>query len=312
MHAPEQAPQDPAPSPTPPRWAHRLAWANLVAQIGIIVTGGAVRLTGSGLGCSTWPQCEPGAFTPQFHEATSAHAYIEFGNRMVTGVLGVIALALALTVWRDRGQPGWYRRLALVPLAGVVAQALIGGVTVLAKLHPAVVGVHMLVSLALVAASAVLVARAPWAPSRAPVALRTSRLANALVVAGGVLMVLGIVVTGAGPHGGDEEYAYRYAIDPVLAARAHAGAVWVFVALVAACLWALRRDAVPRGVWRAWSVLAGVTLAQGLIGYVQYFTGLPEVVVGTHLLGTGVLAAALAWARAAIRPDAGPSSPGRG
>lgn len=312
---PDREPGPPGPRPTPrdrSAWVHRLVWANLVAQIGIIVTGGAVRLTGSGLGCSTWPQCEPGAFTPRFHQATSAHTYIEFGNRTVTGVLLVISLALAVTVWRDRTQATWYRRLALVPLAGVVAQAVIGGITVLVKLNPAVVGVHMLVSLTLVAASAVLVSRGPWAPPRAAVGARAVLLANVLVAVGGVLMVLGIVVTGAGPHGGDDEYAYRYAIDPVLAAKAHAGAVWVFVALVGACLWTLRSEAVPAAVRRAWYALAVVTLAQGLIGYVQYFTGLPEVVVGTHLLGTGVLAATLAWARAALRRDASLPTPARG
>lgn len=288
----------PAPTRTA-AWTRRALWANVAAQIGIIVTGGAVRLTGSGLGCSTWPQCEPGSFTPEFHAETSIHSYVEFGNRTLTGVLAVIALLLLWLVHRERWRPTWYRRLAVVPIAGVALQGVIGGVTVLAKLHPAVVGLHMLVSLALVAASTVLLVRDADVPEPGPapaVASRTRRTAAALTVVGAVVMVLGVVVTGAGPHGGDDEHAYRYAVDPVLVAKAHAWAVWVFVALLAACLWWLRHDGVPARTRRAWWVLLAVTLAQALVGYVQYFTGLPEVVVGVHMLGTGVLAASLTWA----------------
>jgi len=133
------------------------------------------------------------------------------------------------------------------------------------------------------------------------VARPTLLAAQALLGVGAVLMVLGTVTTGAGPHGGDEEVAYRYAVDPVLAAKAHAGAVWAFVLLVLACLWLLRREGADGAVRRAWLVLLGVTLAQGLVGYVQYFTGLPEVLVGVHLLGTGALTAALTWAYCRLR-----------
>ena len=303
---PDREPAPPLDGPTPPGTSpgvRRLVWANLVAQIGIIVTGGAVRLTGSGLGCSTWPQCEPGEFTPQFHEATSAHTYIEFGNRTVTGILVVIAAMLLVVVRRDRTLPAWYRRLAVVPIAGVVAQALIGGITVLMKLDPAVVGLHMLVSLLLVAASTALVARRPGAPPRIILESLGGRLVQALTAVAVLLMVLGIVTTGAGPHGGDEDYAVRYAIDPVLAAKLHAGAVWVFGALLLASLVALARTrAVDRAAMRPWWALLGVTVLQGAVGYVQYFTGLPEVVVGVHLLGTGVLTASFTWARSRVVP----------
>lgn len=290
-------------------WTRRALWANLVAQIGIIVTGGAVRLTGSGLGCSTWPQCEPGEFTPQFHEEMSIHSLIEFGNRTLTGVLGVFALAVLLLVLRERFRPEWFRRLAWAPLAGVALQAVIGGVTVLAKLHPAVVGLHMIVSLALVAASAVLLAKdratRPGADDDAFAPPQTTLLvARVLLGIGAVLMVLGVIVTGAGPHGGDDEHAYRYEIDPVSAAKAHAWVAWAFVLLVAVVVVLLRRDGAPRAVRRTWWWLVAVTLAQGVIGYVQYFTGLPEIIVGAHLLGTGVLTASLAWAYACLRPVA--------
>jgi cytochrome c oxidase assembly protein subunit 15 len=314
VHASDVVPSpDPAPAPpgggTTPRvrsgWVRRLVWANLVAQIVIIGTGGAVRLTGSGLGCSTWPQCEPGEFTPQFHEATSAHTYIEFGNRMVTAVLLVISVALAVTVWRDRTQAAWYRRLAVVPLVGVAAQAGIGGITVLVKLHPAVVGVHMLVSLVLVAVSTVLVAHQRGAPERIILEPMGGRLVEALSAIAVLLVVLGIITTGAGPHGGDDEYATRYAIDPVLAAKLHAGAVWLFAALLLACLVILiRTPAVGRAAMRPWWALLGVTGLQGALGYIQYFTGLPEVIVGAHLLGTGVLVASLTWARSRVVPPA--------
>ena len=282
-------------------WTRRVLWANLVAQIGIIVTGGAVRLTGSGLGCSTWPQCEPGRFTPEFHPETAAHAFIEFGNRTLTGVLGVVALAVAVMIWRQRDRATWYRRLALVPLVGVLAQAVIGGITVLASLHPAVVGLHMLVSLVLVAVSALLLVR-DRREDRAEVDPTTRRLAGVLLAVGVLLMVLGVITTGAGPYGGDAQRAQRWALDPVLVARAHAWAVWVFLAVLAVCLWRLHRTGARDRLRRAWWALLGVTAAQGAVGYVQYFTGLPEVIVGVHLLGTGVLTATLTWAYSELYP----------
>ena len=279
------------------RWTRRALLANVVAQGVLVVTGGAVRLTGSGLGCSTWPQCEPGSFTPALHEATSIHPFIEFGNRTLTGFLTVIALTVAVLVWTDRSRSGSYRLLGLAPVLGVVAQAVIGGVSVLFHLNPAVVGVHMLVSLALVAVSTVLVVReragdSPAVPVVGPQIVRLSRLLAAVAVA---LLALGVVVTGSGPHGGDDKVAYRFAVDPVLIARAHAGAVWLFVVILAVVLVGLRRTAAPGTVRRAGLWLLAVTLLQGLIGYVQYFTGLPVVLVGLHMLGAVLLTAALTW-----------------
>lgn len=291
-------------------WTRRVLWANLAAQIGIIVTGGAVRLTGSGLGCSTWPQCEPGEFTPRFREEMSIHSLIEFGNRTLTGVLAIFALAVLLLVLRERWRPRWFRRLAWAPLLGTALQAVIGGITVLASLHPAVVGLHMLVSLALVAASSLLLAKdrrtRPGAVEDAHGPSSTTlTVARTLLVVGGILMVLGVIVTGAGPHGGDAEHAYRYELDPVAAAKAHAWVAWAFVALVAIVVWLVHREGASRPVLRTWWWLVAVTLAQGVIGYVQYFTGLPEIVVGAHLLGTGVLTAALTYAYASLRPVTG-------
>jgi len=285
------------------RWTRRALLANVVAQGVLVVTGGAVRLTGSGLGCSTWPQCEPGSFTPALHEATSIHPFIEFGNRTLTGFLVVIALTVAVLVWTDRSRSRSYRLLGLAPVLGVVAQAVIGGVTVLFHLNPAVVGVHMLVSLALVAVSAVLVVReragdGPARPVVGPQIVRLSRLLTAVAVA---LLALGVVVTGSGPHGGDDKVAYRFAVDPVLIARAHAGVVWLFVAVLAVVLVGLYRTAAPGTARRAGLGLLAVTLLQGVIGYVQYFTGLPVVLVGLHMLGALLLTASLTWFLLALR-----------
>lgn len=294
-----------------------LAWANLLLQILIIVTGGVVRLTGSGLGCSTWPQCEPGQFTPVFHEAATYHAFVEFGNRLMTGVLGVVALALVIAIWRSPTTASRrpIRLLALAPLAGIAVQAIIGGITVLVDLHPAVVGFHFLLSAALVWVSAVLVARlregdgAPRptfvATGWAGVWLRGApALFTALTIA---VVVLGVVTTGAGPHSGDVEMGYRFAVDPVLVARAHAACVWAFgIALVATLVVVMRAqsndgDAAARRARRTWVVLLVVTLAQGLIGYAQYFSGLPVPLVVLHMFGSGLLVAAVTFAVLSLR-----------
>lgn len=295
---------DLAPSPVrwwkravPAPWDRRILWANLVCQIGIVVTGGLVRLTGSGLGCSSWPQCEPGEFTPVMHEAQTYHAFVEFGNRTLTGVLGVAALLTLWVTWNS-GRGRGYRWLGAVPLLGVVAQALIGGLVVLLHLHPATVSLHFLVSMVLVAVSTALLVRhrEPDGAARPLVSVTSRRLTCALAVVSVVVVVLGSVTTGAGPHSGDEEVAYRLALDPVWAAKIHAWAVWAYVGLLFALLVTLRsqRAAAPRA-WSTALVLLAVTLAQGLLGYVQYFTGLPIWLVATHMLGASLLVAAQTW-----------------
>jgi len=272
-------------------WTRVVLVANLVGQIGIIGTGGAVRLTKSGLGCSTWPQCEPGSFTPQFHEATTLHPYIEFGNRTLTGVLGVIGVLVAVLVWTDLKRSASYRALGFVPVVGVLAQALIGGVVVLLHLHPGWVSLHFVVSGALVAASLYLLHRhgeGDGAPTRV-VGPRVRTLAWALAGLTAVVVVLGVLTTGAGPHSGDAEVGYRIAVDPALLTKWHAAAVWMFLVALVAYLVATR--GAPAAVRRAALILLGITLAQGLIGYVQYFTDLPELLVGLHMVGSAVLIA---------------------
>jgi len=288
------------------RWTWTAVVANLVGQIAIIVTGGAVRLTGSGLGCSTWPECEPGQFTPQVHDATSIHPFIEFGNRTVSGVLVVVALVVALLVTFDRRRPAAYRRLGLVPVVGVLVQAVIGGITVLVDLHPAIVGSHLLISMALVAFSTWLVVRTREGDGPAvPLVDRTTRtLVRVLVALTVAVLVLGVVVTGAGPHSGDDEVGYRFDVDPWLMAKLHAASVWAFVAVLVAVLVLLRRRGVSGRPWTAALVLLGVTLGQGLVGYVQLFTGLPIGLVNLHMLGAALLASAVTFFVGSLRTRA--------
>ncbi|WP_043598918.1 COX15/CtaA family protein [Cellulomonas flavigena] len=311
-----------------PRWTDRALVANLVAQIGIVVTGGAVRLTGSGLGCSQWPSCEPGQFTPEFHAEMTIHPLIEFGNRTLTGVLLVLALAVALLAGLDRSRSVAFRRLAWVPLLGVLVQAVVGGITVLVDLHPAIVGSHFLISAALIAVSAWLLVRRREGdgPAVPVVDERLRTLGRGLAVLAAVVVALGVVVTGAGPHSGDDEVGYRFAVDPYAVARVHALSVWAFVVTLGVMLLLLARarrevaatptyerpdgtsqpvrgtapvvtTAVATGSSRAVRsgiVLLVVTLAQGLVGYVQLFTGLPIALVNLHMLGAGLLVAATA------------------
>lgn len=264
--------------------------ANIFAQGGIIVTGGAVRLTGSGLGCSTWPQCEPGTFTPQVHSALGIHPYIEFGNRLLTFVLLIVAIGVALAVWETRRDLRWW---GLVPLLGVVGQAVLGGITVLAKLNPVVVAPHLLLSMALVWQAVWLALRYRDAPRRDGRRIKSALRTSSVLLVG--LLILGTITTGAGPHSGDADATDRLGIDPALAARAHALVVWAFVAVLAYLVWRVRNDR-SHGqrdeVRKAWVVLVGITLAQAAIGYIQYFTGLPEIIVGAHLAGAAALTAA--------------------
>lgn len=275
-------------------WTRAILVANLVGQIGIIGTGGAVRLTGSGLGCSSWPNCEPGQFTPQFHEATSLHPYIEFGNRTLTGVLAVIGVLVAVAVCTDLKRSFAYRLLGLVPIVGVVAQAVIGGVVVLLHLHPGWVSLHFGVSGALVAASLYVLHRSGEGDSTPTLVVgpRVRALAWTLAALTAVVVVLGVLTTGAGPHSGDAEVGYRIAVDPALLTAWHAAAVWTFLAVLVAYLVSVRGGPAP--VRRAALILLGIALAQGLIGYVQYFTDLPELLVGLHMIGAAVLIAGTA------------------
>lgn len=278
-------------------------WGNLISQIGIILSGGAVRLTGSGLGCSTWPHCEPGQFTPELTMASGIHPFVEFGNRTLTGVLSVFAVAVLLVTWRWLGHKGvGFRRLAWVPLIGTALQAMIGAFVVWFDLHPGLVSPHFLISPLLGAVSMVLLVRLYDGDGRRRLAVpaRAVTVFVPLAVAGLLVLVLGTIVTGTGPHSGDAGDVTRIAMDPVIAARIHAIAVYVFCALLAVLLVVLHRARARReAIVAAWWLVA-LTLAQGAVGYIQYFLGLPELVVFLHMIGAALFSATIAWVGARL------------
>jgi cytochrome c oxidase assembly protein subunit 15 len=276
-----------------PAAVSRVALANLVANGAIVVTGGAVRLTGSGLGCPTWPRCTSESFvaTPEL----AGHGVIEFGNRLLTFVLAAVAIATVVAVWRSGRRD--LRPLAVLTFLGIPAQALLGGVTVLTGLDPWTVAAHFLLSIVLIALATVL-----WLRSREPgVGQPLLRRPLALLVAGtaavtGVVLVLGTLVTGSGPHSGDVDAndvptGDRMGFDVELISQLHADAVFLLVGLTVALLVALYATDAPGRVKRAARDLLVVQLAQGVVGYVQYFTDLPVALVLLHMLGAVLVTA---------------------
>ena len=279
-------------------WVRPILVANLVGEIAIVGTGGIVRLTGSGLGCSTWPECQPGSFTPVRTPESSFHGLVEFGNRTLTGVvavLAVVALWAVLTHWPERRR---LHAVALGVLAGIPAQAVLGGITVLTGLNPWTVMGHFLLSMVLVALSTALVRGAQddvSGPGELVVHPLARRLALGTAALGAVVLVLGTIVTGSGPHSGDADRPARTNFDPRFVSWMHADTVMLFCGLVIATLVAVRITATTDDARRSWDIVLVVTVIQGLIGYVQYFTKLPEMLVLMHMIGASLLAAALTW-----------------
>lgn len=261
-----------------------LCLATLISNAVIVVTGVAVRLTGSGLGCPTWPKCTEASYV-NTHEY-GIHGYIEFGNRLLSFVL-IAAIGLTIiATWLHRPRRRSLVLLAGVQFLGVVAQAVVGGITVLTGLNPWTVSAHFLVSMVLIYA-----AYALWQRSRegdgerrflVPVPLVW--LARAVVTAAAAVLVVGTIVTGSGPHSGDAAAA-RTGFDPTMVSQLHADAVFLLLGLTIAAWLALRAVAAPRELTGAVAVLLGVELAQGAIGFVQYFTHLPIVLVALHVIG---------------------------
>ncbi len=278
-----------------PRWLQRIFWANLIAQIGIVITGGIVRVTGSGLGCPTWPECVDGSITPTDDQAETWTKYVEFGNRTLTGVLMLLAVAAIIGAWLWRRRQGvrrpWVMALAAAPLVGTIAQALLGGVTVLVDLHPMAVASHLLLSMVVIAACVALVqfASEESDPPGEPITRTATRyLGNGLIGLTAVIIVMGTVVTGSGPHAGDAR-TERLDLDPRLVSWLHADAVLLFIGLLIGMIALLYVDASsPVARRRAWWVV-GFAVLQAGIGYLQYFTGLPWVLVTAHLLGASLV-----------------------
>ena len=273
--------------------------ANLVGEVVIVITGGVVRLTGSGLGCPTWPECVPGSFTPVPYQEEGIHKLIEFGNRTLTGVVGLLALACVWVVFTRMRRRRPLLLVAVGLVVGVLLQAVVGGIAVRMTLSPVVVAFHFLLSMVMVALSTMLLRGSEdgWSPDGtadlAPRELLVPRLVATLAwvtaLVGAVVLVLGTIVTGSGPHSGDAEQPARTGFDPRSVAWLHADVVMLFVGLVVAVLvavWLTSSSDRAKATWRGVLV---VTLLQGAIGYAQYFTGLPEILVGLHMLGACLL-----------------------
>jgi cytochrome c oxidase assembly protein subunit 15 len=284
----------------------RLALASVIANVGIVITGGAVRLTGSGLGCDTWPECAPGSYVTT--RAMGIHGAIEFGNRTLTFVLGLLAVAGLVAAVRERPRRPKVVRLAAAVLAGIPAQAVLGGLTVLTDLNPWLVACHFLLSMAVIAAAYGFwreVGSTRPEPTRTPV----RRLGWVLAAVCVGVLAIGTVVTGSGPHAGDEK-ARRTGLAPGTVAQLHADAVFLLIGMSVALWFVLRSIDAPRPAVRAAAVLIGVELAQGAIGFVQYLTHLPAVLVGLHMAGACAvwLATLECVYRVAVRPAATPTT----
>lgn len=287
-----------------------LAVANLLANIGIVVTGGAVRVTGSGLGCPTWPRCTDESYV--VHGELGVHGAIEFGNRMLTFVLVVIALACwvaALVAHRQQRATGGMHRgplvLATIIALGIPAQAVIGGVTVHTDLNPWVVALHLLVSMAIIGVCVALL-DSLRGPGRAAAPRLVRRLTALVFVTAWVVLYLGTVVTGSGPHSGDTD-SRRTGLDPQVMSHVHAAAVYVLIALTVGLLVVARRGRLEP-VARAAGLLLAVELAQSMVGFTQYFLDLPEALVVLHLLGAGLLSASVTAALLSARQRSSGSS----
>ena len=268
--------------------------ALVVLQVGIIVTGGAVRLTGSGLGCPTWPQCVSGSISPVKHQAQGTlHSWIEFGNRLLTVVLVIVIIASVIGAYRwGKGRSDWkmIRLLAWTQVFGIVAQIVLGGITVLTKLNPFTVSAHFLLSIVLIPTTLSLRERI-FAKARTQVLPTTKLLIRLVTVLSVIVITLGTVVTGSGPHAGDAQ-AKRYHIDPRLISWLHADTVIALFGLTIALYLVIKVSEpldVRSFIGKKVLLFLAICLAQGAIGYIQYFTHLPEALVAAHLLGAGLL-----------------------
>ena len=267
-----------------------VVWLSLVTEILIVGTGGAVRLTGSGLGCPTWPTCVTGSLVPT--PEVGIHGVIEFGNRTMTGLVGIIAIAAIVLLWRLRTERKDLFTLAVILGFGVLAQALVGGVTVLTGLNPFIVGFHFMASLIMVCIATVLVHRVYLAPGpRArvvPVGFAGLAHATSFVVA--LTVMMGVLTTASGPYSGDAA-AGRTGFNAELLEHLHAWPGYATLVLTIVLLVASVRGKLP--VRSFVTTLLVIELVQIVVGLLQANLGLPPVLVGVHMVLACVLAAAM-------------------
>jgi cytochrome c oxidase assembly protein subunit 15 len=259
-----------------------LLYLLLVFQTGIVLTGAAVRITGSGLGCPTWPECTYGSYVPVAGQAEGAfHAWIEFGNLLLTFLLLFAAVAVVIYAIKKARRDLLWR--ALLQVLGIFGQGIIGGITVLTNLNPLAVASHFILSIFLIAGAVSIVARgrSPLISIR-PTEIKVKILAYAQVLLTFVVIVIGTLVTGSGPHAGDLE-APRLKLDERAITWLHADAV---IGLLGVSLALLVLSEISPETKRRVKIFFAVTLAQGLIGYIQYVLGLPELLVIVHVLGS--------------------------
>mgnify|MGYP000182402867 FL=1 len=257
----------------------------LFLQAALVVTGGAVRLTGSGLGCPTWPECTPGSYTPVPHQAEpQLNVWIEFGNRLLTFVLVIASAAVIIAVLKSKRKD--LRVLAVGQFLGIFGQGILGGITVLTDLNPIPVAGHLLLSIILIAGATSLYSRRYTPVVFVKPASLTSKISWLHIVTSFVVIILGTIVTGSGPHAGDAQ-AKRFNFDIRTVAWLHADVVIFLLGVTFAFYVAQGTSDHSK---KAIKIFAIIALAQGGIGYVQYFTGIPEILVAAHLLG-----ATLVW-----------------
>ncbi len=264
-------------------YAKRVAFLNLLFQSGIIVTGAIVRLTGSGLGCPTWPDCAPGSLVPIAEQAQGYRKFIEFGNRTLTFLVLAGAVALFVVAVKNKVRKIIY--WSSIPIVGTFAQAILGGITVLTGLNPVTVMAHFLLSLLLVAVSVKIYDYFKYSEdTRNDLSTMTNRFILLILLVGFLVVLMGTITTGSGPHAGDEAAA-RFGLDIRNVAWLHADLVFLFIGLIvglniltyyASELEPLRKDA---------KNLLIICLGQGFIGYVQWFAGLPWLLVALHVIG---------------------------
>ncbi|WP_227492531.1 MULTISPECIES: COX15/CtaA family protein [Brevibacterium] len=285
------------------------AWAMLIAQAGIILTGGIVRLTGSGLGCSDWPKCTPDSLV-----ATSEmgiHGAIEFGNRLLAVALAILGVCIALMLWRHRKKRPDLFWLNIGLLAIVPVQAVVGGITVWTKLNPWVVAGHFVPSAVAVGVAAYFVRRTydtgVRLNTKAPAPLPT--LGWIILGLTAIIVVFGVLTTGAGPHSGST-ISTRNDLDNIWVTRLHAAPVWLLVVATLSALVVARKKAQTAMV-APLAVLLVVEIAQGVIGYVQYFLGVPEALVALHMVGLSATIAASVAVLDSAYPRSTDASPDR-
>lgn len=270
----------------------KILLANVFAQVGIVITGGLVRVTASGLGCPTWPECVDGSITPTSAQTESWHKYVEFGNRLLTFVLLIVAILVVLAIRSAKLRRRDLNILSFAIIGGIFVQAILGGITVLTKLHPLTVATHFLVSIGLITIAYNLYWRASESGYKSfslntPELFRRGTQLHTLLAL--LVIVVGTLVTGSGPHAGDSGEVERLPLDPRNITWLHADLVFLYIGLTIGLYIAARALNLSAKITNAVKLVLLVSAAQGLIGYIQYFTGLPWVLVAFHIAGSCAL-----------------------